>query len=148
MHANVFTMGLISLSPDCTWPNCSICTGFFQALADGQPDRVMAMLTDPRSVSYVGSLPQTVFIEALHRLSPAHFVEPIHDLHQHLHSWSSFLNGVKRVEEVFDDFVNNLFTVVRHRTSGGYRLELAEYTHLLDCARAMGNGPLATINLS
>lgn len=117
--------------------------GFFQALADGQPDRVMAMLTDPRSMSYVGSLPQTVFIEALHRLSPAHFVEPIRDLHQHLHSWSSFLNGVKRVEEVFDDFVNNLFTVVRHRTSGGYRLELAEYTHLLDCARAMGNGPLA-----
>ncbi|KAJ5745990.1 hypothetical protein N7520_011172 [Penicillium odoratum] len=103
----------------------------------------MLSLSDPRSAGLVGSLPQTVFIEALHRLSPAHFVDPFRDLHHPLHAWSSLVNGVKRAEEVFDELVQNLFMITRNRTCQGYALGLAEYTHFLDWARAMGNGPLA-----
>lgn len=116
---------------------------FYRVLDMGQPDQVMATMTDPRSTQLVGSLPQTVFIEALHRLSPVHFVEPFRDLHHSLHSWGSLVQGIKRAEEHFDQFVRNLFTIVRYRTSGPHPLELAEYTHLLDCARSMGNGPFA-----
>ncbi|KAJ5656298.1 hypothetical protein N7507_008248 [Penicillium longicatenatum] len=116
---------------------------FYRVIENGQPNQVMASLTDPRSAGLVGSLPQIVFIESLHRLSPTHFVEPFRDLHHPLHAWSSLLNGVKRAEEVFDEMVQNLFLITRNRTSQGLALELAEYTHLLDCARAMGNGPLA-----
>jgi len=116
---------------------------FFQVLQDGQPDQVMIAMTDPRSAGLVASLPQTVFLEALHRLSPIHFVEPFRNLHHPLHSWSTLLNGLKRVEEIFDDFVKNLLTITRYRTSAGHSLDLAEFTHLLDCARSMGNGPLA-----
>lgn len=117
---------------------------FYRAIQNGQPDQVMSALIDPRSAGLVGSLPQTIFIEALHRLSPSHFVEPFRDLHHPLHSWSVLKNGVKRVEEVFDEFVRNLFTIMRYRTARGHSLQLDEYRHLLDCARSMGNEPLAS----
>ncbi|KAJ5098553.1 hypothetical protein N7532_005554 [Penicillium argentinense] len=116
---------------------------FYRVLEDGQPDQVMIAMTDPRSAGLVGSLPQTTFLEALHRLSPTHFVEPFRDIHHPLHSWSVLLSGVKRVEEYFDDFVRNLLTIVRFRTAAGQPLQLGEYTHLLKCARSMGNFPLA-----
>lgn len=118
-------------------------TRFFQVLQDGQPDQMMTAMTDPRSAGLVGSLPQTLFIEAFNQLSPAHFVEPFRDLHHPLHTWSTLLNGLKRVEEIFDDFVKNLLTITHYRIAGDNLLGLAEYTHLLDCARSMGNGPLA-----
>lgn len=118
--------------------------GFFRTLQNGQPDLVMSALTDPRSAGLVGSLPQTMFIEALHRLSPAHFVEPFRDLHHPLHSWAVLKNGLKRLEEIFDEFVRNLMTITRYRTAAGYSLGLDEYRHLLDCARSMGNETLAS----
>ncbi|KAJ5160081.1 uncharacterized protein N7482_007085 [Penicillium canariense] len=116
---------------------------FFRVIEDGQPDQVMAAMTDPRSAGLVGSLPQTVFVEALHRLSPAHFVEPFRDLHRPLHAWAILTNGLRRVEEIFDEYVKNLFTITRYRTASGHGLQLAEFTHLLNCARAMGNGVFA-----
>ncbi|KAJ5433021.1 uncharacterized protein N7458_012177 [Penicillium daleae] len=116
---------------------------FIRVLENGQPDQVMKAMTDPRSAGLVGSLPQTVFLEALHLLSPTHFVEPFRDLHHPIHSWAVLVNGLRRVEEVFDTFVSNLFTVTRYRTVSGQTLQLGEFTHLLDCARAMGNGVLA-----
>ncbi|OOQ89428.1 hypothetical protein PEBR_27891 [Penicillium brasilianum] len=116
---------------------------FSRVIQNGQPDQVMKAMTDPRSAELVGSLPQTVFLEALHLLSPTHFVEPFRDLHHPLHTWAVLVNGLRRIEEVFDTFVNNLFTVIRYRTASGQYLQLAEYTHLLNCARAMGNGNLA-----
>ncbi|KAJ6119634.1 hypothetical protein N7523_003914 [Penicillium sp. IBT 18751x] len=118
-------------------------TKFFQVLSDGQPDQMMTAMTDPRSAGLVGSLPQAMFIEAFNQLSPAHFVEPFRDLHHPLHTWSTLLNGLKRVEEIFDDFVRKLLTITHYRIAGENLLGLAEYTHLLDCARSMGNGPLA-----
>lgn len=116
---------------------------FIRVIENGQPDQVMKAMTDPRSAGLVGSLAQTVFLEALHLLSPSHFVEPFRDLHHPLHTWAVLINGLRRVEEIFDTFVNNLFTVIRYRTASGHALQLAEFTHLLDCARAMGNGNLA-----
>ncbi|KAF3007988.1 hypothetical protein E8E15_000513 [Penicillium rubens] len=99
-------------------------------------------MADPRSVELVGSLPQTVFIEAFRLLSPDHFVIPYRDLHHTLHGWGVLMDGLKTLEAVFDDFTRDLLTIVQYRTVAGYPLQLAEYTHLLDCAQAMGNGPL------
>jgi hypothetical protein len=102
----------------------------------------MTAMTDPRSAGLVGSLPQTTFFEALHRLSPTHFVEPFRDLHHPLHSWTILLSGLKQLESHFDDFTANLLTIVGYRAAV-QPLQLAEYTHLLDCARSMGNAPFA-----
>lgn len=116
---------------------------FHSFLENGQPNQIMSALTDPRSAGLVGSLPQIVYVEALHRLSPSHFVDPFRDLHHPLHSWAVMSHGMQRIEEIFDQFVHSLLTVTRYRTDAGHYLGLAEFTHLLDCARSMGNGPFA-----
>lgn len=115
---------------------------FYRTVEEGQPDCLMTAMIDPRSAGLVGSLPQTTFLEALHRLSPTHFVEPFRDLHHPLHSWTTLLEGLKRLEVHFDDFTANLLTIVGYRAPV-QPLQLAEYTHLLDCARSMGNAPFA-----
>ncbi|KXG47666.1 ATPase expression protein 2, mitochondrial [Penicillium griseofulvum] len=99
-------------------------------------------MADPRSVELVGSLPPTVFIEALHLLSPAHFVVPYRELHHTLHGWGVLMDGVKTLEATFDKFTEDLLTIIQYRSEAGHLPQLAEYTHLLDCAQAMGNGPL------
>ncbi|KAJ6139338.1 hypothetical protein N7471_005824 [Penicillium samsonianum] len=115
---------------------------FFRVIENGQPNQVREAMADPRSVELVGSLPPTVFIEALHLLSPAHFVIPYRDLHHTLHGWGVLMLGLKTLEAVFDDFTRDLLTIIQFRTVAGYPPQLAEYTHLFDCAQAMGNGPL------
>lgn len=115
---------------------------FFRVIENGQPNQVREAMADPRSVELVGSLPSTVFIEALHLLSPAHFVIPYRDLHHTLHGWGVLMLGLKTLEAVFDDFTRDLLTIIQYRTVAGYPPQLAEYTHLFDCAQAMGNGPL------
>ncbi|CAI7593539.1 unnamed protein product [Penicillium glandicola] len=118
-------------------------TYFFRAIENGQPNQVREAMADPRSVELVGSLQPTVFIEALHLLSPAHFVIPYRDLHHTLHGWGVLVQGLKPLEAVFDDFTKDLLTIIQYRAAAGYPPQLAEYTHLFDCAQAMGNGPLA-----
>ena len=101
-------------------------------------------MANPRSAELVGSLAPTVFIEALHLLSPAHFVIPYRDLHHTLHWWVVLTLGLKTLEAVFDKFTRDLLTIIQYRTVAGHPPQLAEYTHLFDCAQAMGNGPLIT----
>ncbi|KAJ5997429.1 hypothetical protein N7522_009089 [Penicillium canescens] len=100
-------------------------------------------MTDPRSVGLVGSMPQTTFLATLQLLSPDHFVKPYRDLHHPLHWWGVLKQGLKSVEGIFDDFVKDLIKIIHYRVAGGYPPQLAEYTHLLNCARVMGNAPLA-----
>ncbi|KAK4861044.1 hypothetical protein LT330_003960 [Penicillium expansum] len=115
---------------------------FFRVLENGQPNQVREAMVDPRSVELVGSLPTTVFIEALHLLSPAHFVIPYRDLHHTLHWWGVLMLGLKTLEAVFDEFTRDLLTIIQYRAVAGCPPRLAEYRHLFNCAQAMGNGPL------
>ncbi|QQK40392.1 ATPase expression protein 2, mitochondrial [Penicillium digitatum] len=117
-------------------------TYFFRVLENGQPNQVKEAMVDPRSVELVGLLPPAVFIKALHLLSPAHFVIPYRDLHHTLHGWGVLMLGLKTLEAMFDDFTRDLLTIIQYRTVAGYPPQLAEYTHLFNCAQAMGNGPL------
>jgi hypothetical protein len=116
---------------------------FFRIIENAQPNQVMNAMVDPRSVGLVGSIHQTTFIETLHLLSPSHFVEPYRDLHHVLHGWGVLMQGLQPVEAVFDNFTKDLLTIMQYRVAAGYPPQLAEYTHLLDCARVMGNGLLA-----
>ncbi|KAJ5431050.1 hypothetical protein N7445_008782 [Penicillium cf. griseofulvum] len=115
---------------------------FFRALENKQPNQVLEAMADPRSVELVGSLPPTVFIEALHLLSPAHFVIPYRELHHTLHGWGVLMDGLKTLEATFDKFTHDLLMIIQYRSAAGHLPQLAEYTHLLDCAQAMGNGQL------
>ncbi|KAJ5558755.1 hypothetical protein N7461_002727 [Penicillium sp. DV-2018c] len=116
---------------------------FFGMIGGGQPNQVMDAMTDPRSMELVGSMAPAEFTKYFLLLSKEHFVEPYRRLHHTLHHWGVLMQGLRTLEAVFDDFTRNLLTIIQYRVAGGNPPQLDEYTHLLDCARAMGNGPLA-----
>ncbi|KAL4973148.1 mitochondrial ATPase expression-domain-containing protein [Aspergillus desertorum] len=116
---------------------------FYAILETAQPDQVMAALLNYDCEELVATMPQSSFSEALHLLSPAHFVEPFKDIYRPLHPYTVQIKRFKAQQTLFDDFVRNLSAIVRIRRSGGQALGLAEYTHLLDCARSLGDALMA-----
>lgn len=116
---------------------------FNKVLRDGQPDQIMNLLLDRRYEPLVASLPQSTFVEALHLLSPAYFIIPYRDIHRPLHPTAVRVKKYKPLELIFREFSDNLATIVEIRTSTGRTLGLAEYRHLLDCARSMGDRAMA-----
>ncbi|KAL4821243.1 mitochondrial ATPase expression-domain-containing protein [Aspergillus spinulosporus] len=116
---------------------------FYAILETAQPDQVMAALLNYDCEELVATMPQSSFIEALHLLSPAHFVEPFKEIYRPLHPYTVQIKRFKAQHTLFDDFVRNLSAIVRIRRSGGQALGLAEYSHLLDCARSLGDALMA-----
>ncbi|OJJ37309.1 hypothetical protein ASPWEDRAFT_26710 [Aspergillus wentii DTO 134E9] len=116
---------------------------FYGIIQDGQPETILNALLDPRFEELVGSLPQTIFVEVFHLLSPAYFVDPYREIHRPLHPSAVDVKQYRSLDSIFDEFVNNLATVVNIRQSAGHTLGLAEYTHLLDCARSIGDAIMA-----
>ncbi|KAF3483440.1 uncharacterized protein GIQ15_02764 [Arthroderma uncinatum] len=114
------------------------------ALVEGQPGKVMAIFLDPANNDYImRQLPATTFIEALRLLSPSYFVEPWRKIQRSFHSSAALYAKVEPLEMIFTKFAKNLTTIVEARRQAGHTLGLAEYTHLLDCARSMGNESMA-----
>ncbi|GAD96072.1 hypothetical protein AOR_1_1278094 [Paecilomyces variotii No. 5] len=116
---------------------------FYRIIRDGQPDRVMNAMLDPQYREVIAWLPSSVFVEALRILSPAYFIEPYRSIYRHLHMGTVAAKRMKPLEEIFDEFVYNLAAIIRIRHEAEQALGLAEYKHLLDCARAMGDVELA-----
>ncbi|OAL68738.1 hypothetical protein A7D00_7353 [Trichophyton violaceum] len=113
-------------------------------LLEGQPDKVIAIFLDPGNNDYImRQLPATTFIEALRLLSPAYFVEPWRKIQRSFHSSAAEYAKVEPLAQIFDRFARNLGTIVEARRRAGHTLGLAEYTHLLDCARSMGDEAMA-----
>ncbi|PYI16331.1 hypothetical protein BO99DRAFT_405214 [Aspergillus violaceofuscus CBS 115571] len=118
-------------------------TEFISILRSGQPDLVMNALTDPRFSSLVGAMPETTFVEAFLLLSPAYFVEPYRDIHRPLHPTAEQSMDIRPLQEIFDEFASKLARIIRLRVSTGQIPGLAEFTHLLACAAAMGDPQMA-----
>ncbi|KAL4920451.1 mitochondrial ATPase expression-domain-containing protein [Aspergillus aurantiobrunneus] len=116
---------------------------FYSILETAQPDQVMAAMLNYDYEELVATMPQSVFVEALHLLSPAYFVEPYREIYRPLHPYSVEVKQGKSQQTIFDDFVRNLSAIVQIRRSAGHTLGLAEYTHLLDCARSLGDAMMA-----
>ena len=116
---------------------------FYGILRNAQPEQTMNVLLDPRFAEYVASMPQSTFVEALHLLSPVYFADPYREIHRPLHPTTVRAKGYRSLESIFDDFAEKLATIVQLRQSAGHVLGLAEYAHLLDCARAIGDAAMA-----
>lgn len=116
-----------------------------EILRNGQPSQVMAAFLDPENHQIIGELTPAVFAAALSLLSPAHFIEPYKEIQRQLDYDAAKKAHIEPLEEIFARFVRNLKSIVNVRRDAGYSLGLAEYTHLLDCARSMANGEMATI---
>lgn len=120
-------------------------TTFYKIIQDGQPDQIMNTFLDVRYEHLVASLPQTTFVEAFQLLSPAYFVVPYREIHRALHPTAVRLKKYKPLQLIFLEFSANITTIVQIRQSAGHALCLAEYKHLLDCARSMGDRPMADL---
>lgn len=115
----------------------------YRIIQDAQPDQVMDAMRDLRYVDFVASMSQNAFVEALYLLSPGYFIDPYREIHRPLHPSTVQAKGYKSLASIFDEFVNNVAAVVQLRQSAGHHLGLAEYTHLLDCARSIGDAVVA-----
>ncbi|KAK2799826.1 hypothetical protein FQN50_008347 [Emmonsiellopsis sp. PD_5] len=102
-----------------------------------------AFLGPEKTQASTYSLPETHFAEAFSLLSPSHFIEPYKKLHRRFHPAVAHWKGYKTLEVIFDQFKRMLYAAVRKRRSASFTLGIAEYTHLLDCARSMGDAELA-----
>lgn len=118
-------------------------TVFYGFLQNAQPEQTMNALLDPRFAEYVASMPQSTFVEALQLLSPVYFVDPYREIHRPLHPTTVRAKGYRSLESIFNDFAEKLATIVQLRQSAGHVLGLAEYAHLLDCARSIGDAAMA-----
>ncbi|KAL4887408.1 mitochondrial ATPase expression-domain-containing protein [Aspergillus karnatakaensis] len=116
---------------------------FDAAIATAQPDLIMHAMLSSGNERNVGNLSQSAFIEAFRLLSPAHFIEPYWDIHRPLHGHLVWVKQYKQLMSIFNDFVKNICTIVQIRQSAGRTLGLAEYTHLLACARSVGDALFA-----
>ncbi|KAL5343095.1 mitochondrial ATPase expression-domain-containing protein [Aspergillus crustosus] len=116
---------------------------FDSRINTAQPDQVMAALLDPACSKLVGQMSQTAFIEALHLLSPEYFVVPWRKIYRPVHAHTVWYKKYKSLDTILDEFVNNICTIIQIRQAAGHFIGLAEYTHLLDCARSVGDGLMA-----
>ncbi|KAL4940890.1 mitochondrial ATPase expression-domain-containing protein [Aspergillus oleicola] len=112
---------------------------FYSIIETGQPDQVMTAFLDYDYRDLVATMPHSVFVEALHLLSPSYFTEPYKKILRPLHPSNVTHAQFKTEQSIFDDFARNLSAVIATRRSAGHTLGLAEYTHLLDCAHAIGD---------
>lgn len=116
---------------------------FNAILRDGQPDQVMDAMLDPRFESLVCLMPPSTFVEVFHLLSPAYFIDPYREIHRPIHPSAVDVKQYKSLDSIFDEFASNLSAILQIRWAGGQPLGLAEYTHLLNCARSMGDAIMA-----
>lgn len=103
----------------------------------------MIAMLDPRNEKLVASLPHTVFLEAFLLLSPAHFIIPYRDIHQPIHYTTVKYKGYRSLSSLFSEYANSLSNIVGIRKAAGHETSLAEFKHLLDCARSIGDGDMA-----
>ncbi|KAI5290305.1 hypothetical protein KEM54_001900 [Ascosphaera aggregata] len=116
----------------------------FELFEEGNPDMVMHAFLGPekyRKLAY--GLPGPAFAEAFRMLSPSFFVEPYKRIHRYFHPSVVSGKGFRSLETAFNDFERMLFQVVQLREEAGHEIGLAEFTHLLYCARTMGNRNMA-----
>ncbi|PGG99217.1 hypothetical protein AJ79_08647 [Helicocarpus griseus UAMH5409] len=108
------------------------------------PDMAVYAFLGPEHIQAVTyNLPDHSFAEALSLLTPSHFVEPHKKLHRRYHPAVAYAKGFKTLSDIFDEFKQVLHFAVQKRREAGFTLGIAEYTHLLDCARAMGDADMA-----
>ncbi|EEH10001.1 conserved hypothetical protein [Histoplasma capsulatum G186AR] len=108
------------------------------------PDMVVYAFLGPEQIqSITYNLPDSAFAVALSLLTPSHFIEPHKKLHRRFHPAVAHAKGYKTLEVTFDEFKRVLHFAVEKRRGAGFKLGISEYTHLLDCARSMGDADMA-----
>lgn len=112
-------------------------------LAEGQPGRVMAAFLNPRYRAIFATLPPAMYLEALRLVSRTYFLSPYKEIQLEPTAYGSWSQKAKHLRYISRRFYHFLRKIVDARHSVGGYLGMAEYTHLLDCAREMGAAAVA-----
>ncbi|PGH34986.1 hypothetical protein GX50_02226 [[Emmonsia] crescens] len=118
--------------------------GIIAYLDRERPDMAVYAFLGPEQIqSITYNLPDAAFAAALSLLTPSHFIEPHKKIHRRFHPAVAHAKGYKTLEMIFDEFKQVLHFALEKRRAAGFRLGITEYTHLLDCARSMGDADMA-----
>ncbi|KZZ94614.1 hypothetical protein AAP_01914 [Ascosphaera apis ARSEF 7405] len=116
----------------------------YELFEEGKPDMVMHAFLGPEKYrKAVYNLPGASFAEAFRLLHPDFFIEPYKRVHRYFHPNVVSGKGFRGMKAVFNDFERMLFQVIQLRQQAGHAIGIAEFTHLLRCASAMGHAKMA-----
>lgn len=117
-----------------------------RALRRQNPEQLLeAFFECSTNQSLMRSIPHTTFGEILKLLRPANLIEPYKAVHKDLSATPVTLFGLEPIEHIFEKYFHTVRTVVDLRRRSGSRLSLTDYTLLLECASALGDGPAADV---
>lgn len=118
-----------------------------QVLQQAHPERVLyTLLSTHEGRGFVAQASAESFASAFRCIDPCYLIEPFKDVYQYMKpslATEPRYRWVSTIEERLDSFVGQLNEIISLRRSVGHRLSKDVYSHLLHCARVLGNGPMA-----
>lgn len=116
------------------------------ALHQSQPYILLpALLKTLHDPAFVQSLPMTTFHEIIRLLDAKYFLQRIRDLHREVHPAQNIIYGDSepQMQEIFDDYVVIIKSILQCRKDGGHKLGVEEYRTLLKTLSYAGYGKAA-----
>ncbi|KAI9770360.1 MAG: hypothetical protein M1835_006564 [Candelina submexicana] len=116
----------------------------FLALRQKNPDKLLnAFLAVSKDIEFIRSIPPATFTSIFRLLDPDFFVQPFHNLHHEISGAHTAQLGIQPIQDIFAKYVKNIGEITRVRRLAGSKLGITDYTFLLNCARAVGDGNVA-----
>ncbi|KAI9801180.1 MAG: hypothetical protein M1825_003454 [Sarcosagium campestre] len=91
------------------------------------------------------SLPDSTYTQIFNLLDPDYMIEPEKKIHRTLTEWHLNKMKIATIGEKFGHFLEVVHRVAKAKRMSGRALTLPEYTYLLRCARATGDGRMADV---
>lgn len=117
------------------------------ALRRGDPHELLSALSHAsKDPSYIGSIPATTFTEICRLLDPEIFIGPYAAIHAEIHPrpYETTEHPGPRIRKVFADYSEILREIISQRTEHRQRLGFQEYKLLLNLARCLRDGEMAS----
>ena len=118
-----------------------------QVLHQAHPERVLyTLLSTSEGRRFVAQAPAESFASAFLSIDPRYLIDPFKDVYRYIKpslATQPRYRWVRAIEERLDCLVEQLNEIITLRRSAGHQLSKDVYSHLLHCARVLGNGPMA-----
>ncbi|KAK8220172.1 hypothetical protein M8818_000588 [Zalaria obscura] len=115
-----------------------------QALLRNEPDRLLrAFLAASHDPEYIAEIPDTTFSQILSMITPERFIGHLVPLSTRIRKNILDSRGVVRLEEGIKDYLEIILRIRWLRAESGRKMNIIDYTFLLNCARQSGSSRLA-----
>ena len=118
-----------------------------QILKQAHPERVLqALLSTSEGRNFVAQADSESFTAALCSIEPWYLIEPYKDVYRYIKpslATQPKYRWVRAIEERLETLAEHINKIVNQRRNAGHPLSKDDCTHLLHCARVLGNGSMA-----